>query len=803
MEQQTRALIRWPWTTHIVVVFLSLASLGLLFDIELWTLGFYLGIAALPVSGFTLACRKARPKKLLWVAKSGYIGSLTGIVALATLHSDNVNSYGPLLAATVGAILQTDSSEAISYLLNHVSLTAFLYATLTSTLIAITTFVLPPTLGSTRILSWHIMILLLGGVILSALGSEDARLIYQETVGYSRTLSAFGESRAGILKRSGLQDITTDFEGDLVVIMGESTSRHHLGLYGYVRNTTPRLESRRDELFIYEDVIATHSHTVQSFSDSFTLADRQTYQPLNELVDLITLLNTAGFHTTWLSNQNAVGVWDNPVAAIARQADVVKYHDPASGMTRARSVFDEAMLETLAQETDAVRHDKRFTLLHLMATHWPYCSMVPNAFAEHYSGYDGVTVNHALLGRAFSRLKKQRSPAGTAAFQDNIDCYDRAVRYADYVVDGAIEHFSRSKRPVFLVYLSDHGEAPLLGTAHDSRMHSHFHVEVPFIVWVNDAFAERYPKKMRAMAANQRSRMSLVDFTHSILDVAGVTPIPGGKDRSMFSATFAPFPRTTLHRQLGYDTYDSSADASERVRGNMNALRARRGESDHAKLWAHRVNSLGAMLEARDLFAGVELDVVFNSQRKEFFVHHPPVPNIGLSLALYLRQDNGRTKYWIDWKNAEPQNLTAALDQLRDLDQKHNLKTRTILETTETFAGLGQLADDGWHVSYYLPTDKLLACQRQCSSREVNQLVQEIDTNVTEGKFAGISFDGRLLPLYRAHLRAYAQERGLGVYTWDQNINMSAKGSLEQLKPYLDDPTISVVLVNFPSPFDI
>jgi hypothetical protein len=106
-------------------------------------------------------------------------------------------------------------------------------------------------------------------------------------------------------------------------------------------------------------------------------------------------------------------------------------------------------------------------------------------------------------------------------------------------------------------------------------------------------------------------------------------------------------------------------------------------------------------------------------------------------------------------------------------------------------------------VSYYLPTDKLLACQRQCSSREVNQLVQEIDTNVTEGKFAGISFDGRLLPLYRAHLRAYAQERGLGVYTWDQNINMSAKGSLEQLKPYLDDPTISVVLVNFPSPFDI
>src|SRR5690606_12054668 len=33
-----------------------------------------------------------------------------------------------------------------------------------------------------------------------------------------------------------------------VLILGESTSRNHLGIYGYPRNTTPRLSALQDEL---------------------------------------------------------------------------------------------------------------------------------------------------------------------------------------------------------------------------------------------------------------------------------------------------------------------------------------------------------------------------------------------------------------------------------------------------------------------------------------------------------------------------------------------------------------------------
>ena len=49
-----------------------------------------------------------------------------------------------------------------------------------------------------------------------------------------------------------------------VFIVGESANRNHFSLYGYKRNTTPRLEAMRDELVIFDDVISPDTHTIPS-----------------------------------------------------------------------------------------------------------------------------------------------------------------------------------------------------------------------------------------------------------------------------------------------------------------------------------------------------------------------------------------------------------------------------------------------------------------------------------------------------------------------------------------------------------
>lgn len=51
-----------------------------------------------------------------------------------------------------------------------------------------------------------------------------------------------------------------------VVIIGESTSSRNMGLYGYYRNTNPLLSEIKEELLIFEDVIAPHTHTITSLN---------------------------------------------------------------------------------------------------------------------------------------------------------------------------------------------------------------------------------------------------------------------------------------------------------------------------------------------------------------------------------------------------------------------------------------------------------------------------------------------------------------------------------------------------------
>lgn len=51
-----------------------------------------------------------------------------------------------------------------------------------------------------------------------------------------------------------------------------------------------------------------------------------------------------------------------------------------------------------------------------------------------------------------------------------------------------------------------------------------------------------------------------------------------------------------------------------------------------SKIWAHRVNSIEKYEEARDLFSGVELDLVFNDLNNSFDVNHPPAKIINLNL---------------------------------------------------------------------------------------------------------------------------------------------------------------------------
>ena len=57
-----------------------------------------------------------------------------------------------------------------------------------------------------------------------------------------------------------------------IFIIGESATRNHMSIYGYPRNTTPVLDSLRDELAVFTNVISSHVQTQASLRVALTAA---------------------------------------------------------------------------------------------------------------------------------------------------------------------------------------------------------------------------------------------------------------------------------------------------------------------------------------------------------------------------------------------------------------------------------------------------------------------------------------------------------------------------------------------------
>ena len=115
----------------------------------------------------------------------------------------------------------------------------------------------------------------------------------------------------------------------IVTIIGESTSRWNVSLYGYPRSTFQPLEDLQN-LIVFDDAISSNTHTISSLLAAFTSADYHPIHGTNWLeqpaIPLIGILNNAGVQTYWFSNQNEYGVWDSPVSHHGKMAHESYFH---------------------------------------------------------------------------------------------------------------------------------------------------------------------------------------------------------------------------------------------------------------------------------------------------------------------------------------------------------------------------------------------------------------------------------------------------------------------------------------------
>jgi len=698
---------------------------------------------------------------------------------------------GGLVAAdALRAVGQTDLREALQFLGASSSSRALVVPALASIAAWWASGAPLPSGPGNRALRWRTRRVTIGLVVLCAIALGFGGLVpvldlVDQARTYRREAASFA-LQAKVDRTAVPAGVESDFRGSVMLVLGESTARAHMGLYGYLRDTTPRLAARAAELVTFRDVISSHSSTAPSLGTALFDVDQDAsfeFLP-RDAIDLVSLARGAGFVTRWFSNQNEFGVWENPITALARRANEVRFFSSALGRVYRPTTYDEEMLPAVAAALRADSGDRKLIVVHLFADHWNYCANHPAAWRFFRQG----------LGRAFW---------GNAERNRELDCYDDGVRYVDFLVDELIRIAGESPEPRAVVFLSDHGEAPLFDTKHDSAFHSSYQIEVPLLLWANRAFRAAWPAKLDQAELHRDRPYSLARIFHSLADLMAIRYTGLRPEESLFSERLVDRDRMALGGRISYDRWSNGNDYRENSRIAGRALGAVR-----SRVWAHRVDSLGVLMEAKPIFAGVEVDLVFEEESGRFEVRHPPVAATGLTLERMLEAATDRPdlRFWLDWKNVSEENLDAALGRLLDLDRRFHLRERTLVETASeaTFPRLEAIAEAGFEHGYYLPTESVLGCPADDAEGCLDRLAESVRSAAITSGATALTFDWRLKPFVDSRLAAWIERQGLKQYAWDTHLTISAgPETWAEIRERLLDGRLAALLVGFPSAFRI
>ena len=321
--------------------------------------------------------------------------------------------------------------------------------------------------------------------------------------------------------------INNDDEALYVVIIGESTTRNNMGIYGYYRDTNPNLTKIKSELYLFKDVISPHIQTILSLDKVLSMGDYH-HPENNKLGTVIQLANQAGFQTYWLSNQKPIGAYESLVSQYAKASKNRFY---VSNIYEDTNKYDEILLPKL-KETINQKASKKMIFLHLEGSHTSYHKKYPESFN-------------------FFTDKPQTQFKTNEAYQI-INEYDNSIRYNDFVVSQIIDMVKNANKNSYVLYFSDHGEEVFKDYeyfGHHESIGSNAMFEIPFIVWTSDKYNE---KSTINFDGQLERKYNLEDFIYSFSDLSRIKFDQFQPTKSIFNTDFQ-FKKRLILKDVDYD----------------------------------------------------------------------------------------------------------------------------------------------------------------------------------------------------------------------------------------------------------
>lgn len=327
-----------------------------------------------------------------------------------------------------------------------------------------------------------------------------------------------------------------------VVVVTESVGRSHMGVYGYPRDTTPRLSAlaAQHELVVFTDAVTSEAQTALALYQALTWTSPS--QPkARGIVDLFT---AAGFETSWISNQPGMGMFDSVASLLTEHAvrrvflehprvapanDPNVMHAPERPLNeKFRANFDDRVLPELDKVLGGPARDK-LIVIHLMGSHTLYRARYPVS--------DEVFVNNGAEHPGLS-------PAQAAM----IDEYDNSVRFGDKIMGAVIDRVRRVSGESFVVALSDHGEEVYDFrdfSGHTNAVLSPWMLEIPLVAWLSPDYRKDHPSFTAEVLASTSRPYIHRNFAATLADLSRISYLDLPESQSLLSPNFAATPRIT------------------------------------------------------------------------------------------------------------------------------------------------------------------------------------------------------------------------------------------------------------------
>jgi len=365
-------------------------------------------------------------------------------------------------------------------------------------------------------------------LVRSLASSLEPTVPWQFAVGYykyERQLAVMQDlldRNRGLPPVANLVDAHAGLPSTLVLVIGESTSKLHMSLYGYPRQTSPRLESMRDQLAVFNRVVASRPYTIETLQQALTFADQEHPDLHLTQPSLMNIMKQAGYKTFWVTNQQTLSGRNTMLTNFSQQTDEQVYLNH----TRSQNSysFDEEVLEPFARILQDPA-ERKFIVVHLLGTHMVYEYRYPSEFGvfNDKAGLPGWVTDSQL---------------------PLINHYDNAVRYNDHVVASLIERLDAQGDRSMMLYFSDHGE-----DVYDSPGHAFAGrneakptlpmYAIPFVLWRSAAWREAFPRDFARQADRPYQTAHLI---HTWADLAGLSFDGYDPSKSLVNARFRERP---------------------------------------------------------------------------------------------------------------------------------------------------------------------------------------------------------------------------------------------------------------------